>query len=184
MKDDSMRNLFLEKPSIKHKQQYEEMMNEWETYGGRINPGALRRYSKRIARNVSYEEWLKWVEEDSDNATCPPESAPQHLYFLVDDAGRVLGATSIRPCLNEALKKSGGHMGGGIRPSERMKGYATRMLSLSLPLAKSFGIDRLLITCDKDNIGSAKAIINNNGILENEIVEENGNVVQRYWIDL
>jgi predicted acetyltransferase len=42
----------------------------------------------------------------------------------------------------------------------------------------------ILITCDKDNIGSAKTIIANNGVLENELVEDNGNIVQRYWITM
>ena len=38
------------------------------------------------------------------------------------------------------------------------------------------------MVCDKDNIGSAKSIINNGGRVENEILD-NGNMIQRYWID-
>ena len=41
----------------------------------------------------------------------------------------------------------------------------------------------MLMTCDKDNIGSAKSIRNNGGVLENEFVNENGVWEQRYWID-
>lgn len=40
-----------------------------------------------------------------------------------------------------------------------------------------------LITCDKDNVASAKTMINNGAKLENEIPEGNG-ITQRYWITL
>jgi hypothetical protein len=70
-----------------------------------------------------------------------------------------------------------GHIGDGIRPSERRKGYATAMIGLALKEAKKLGIRRVLMVCDKDNIGSAKSIINNGGILENE-VEVDGIVEQ------
>ena len=48
---------------------------------------------------------------------------------------------------------------------------------------KKLGITKVLMTCDKDNIGSAKSIMNNGGILEDEVVED-GVVEQRYWITL
>lgn len=79
---------------------------------------------------------------------------------------------------------SGGHIGDGIRPSERRKGYATAMLRLALEKCRALGIRRVLMTCDKDNIGSAKSIIKNGGILENEVMNEDGVLEQRYWIDL
>lgn len=56
------------------------------------------------------------------------------------------------------------------------------MLKLALEKCNDMGIKQILITCDKDNIGSAKTIIANDGVLENELVEDNGNIVQRYWI--
>ena len=53
-------------------------------------------------------------------------------------------------------------------------------------MAKESGLrseERVLLVCDKDNIGSAKSIVKNGGILENE-VEQDGMVEQRYWIEL
>ncbi|MBO5931755.1 MAG: GNAT family acetyltransferase, partial [Clostridia bacterium] len=70
------------------------------------------------------------------------------------------------------------------RPSERRKGYATEMIRLSLIECKKVGINRVLMVCDKTNIGSAKSIIKNGGVLENEIVDDNGNIQQRYWIEV
>jgi predicted acetyltransferase len=57
------------------------------------------------------------------------------------------------------------------------------MLSMALPIAKELEINKALITCDKNNAGSAKTIINNGGVLENEVIEE-GEITQRYWIEL
>ena len=78
----------------------------------------------------------------------------------------------------------GGHIGDGIRPSERRKGYGTKIIELALVECKKLGINRVLIVCDKNNIGSRKAIINNGGVLENEAVREDGSIDQRYWIEI
>ncbi|MBR2176691.1 MAG: GNAT family N-acetyltransferase, partial [Clostridia bacterium] len=94
------------------------------------------------------------------------------------------GAVNIRHYLNDYLLKEGGHIGDGIRPSERRKGYATEMVRLALIECKKLGIDRVLMVCDKDNIGSAKSILKNGGVLEDEFLNEYGDIEQRYWIDL
>ena len=70
-----------------------------------------------------------------------------------------------------------------MRPTERRKGYATAQIKLALDKCKELGIKRVLMTCDKDNIGSAKSIINNGGVLENEI-DNDGKLLQRYWITI
>jgi predicted acetyltransferase len=110
---------------------------------------------------------------------------PDSVFFLLDvERNILLGAVNIRHYLNDYLLQFGGHIGDGIRPSERRKGYATEMIRLSLIECKKLGIDKVLMVCDKANIGSAKSIIKNGGILENEFVDEDGEVNQRYWIDL
>ena len=50
-------------------------------------------------------------------------------------------------------------------------------------LDSKLNIDKVLLVCDKDNIGSAKSIKNNGAILENEIVKD-GKTIQRYWIEI
>jgi predicted acetyltransferase len=99
------------------------------------------------------------------------------------DRNIFVGAVNIRHYLNESLLFDGGHIGDGIRPSERRKGYATAMIQLALDECKKMGITKVLMVCDKDNIGSAKSIIKNGGILENEIYSD-GVLQQRYWINL
>ena len=95
----------------------------------------------------------------------------------------MVGVVNIRHDLNEYLLKYGGHIGDGVRPSERRKGYATKMINLALKECNKLKIKRVLLVCDKNNIGSAKSIISNGGILENEVVNAD-KIIQRYWIDL
>ena len=109
---------------------------------------------------------------------------PDSVFFLLDEErNRLLGAVNIRHYLNEHLLNYGGHIGDGVRPSERRKGYATEMIRLALLECKKLGIDRALICCNSDNIGSKKSILNNGGVLEN-IVMEDGKPMERYWIEI
>lgn len=75
----------------------------------------------------------------------------------------------------------GGHIGYSVKPSERRKGYASQLIQLALDHYRARGIDRVLLTCDKDNIASAKVIQHNGGQLEDER-QENNRITQRYWI--
>ncbi len=166
-----MEELRLVRPSIEHKLQYEEMMDEWESFGGRLNPGALRRYSPIQRENVVYEKWLQWIEDDRQEG--------RELYFFMRGAA-ILGAISIRLRCAEA----DGHSGYGIRPSQRRKGYAARMLSMALPIMKGYGIDPVIITCAKDNIGSAKTIRRNGGVYVKDAADEDGEIVEIYHISV
>ena len=103
---------------------------------------------------------------------------------LDKDRNIFVGAVNIRHYLNDSLLKTGGHIGDGVRPSERRKGYATAMIALALEECRKLGIHKVLMCCDKENIASAKSIIKNGGILENEFVNSDGKVEQRYWISI
>ena len=109
---------------------------------------------------------------------------PDSTYFCLDkDRNIFVGAVNIRHYLNDNLCHTGGHIGDGIRPSERRKGCATAMIHLALEKCREMGMNKVLMTCGNDNIGSAKSIINNGGVFERE-VEEDGETEQRYWITL
>ncbi len=79
---------------------------------------------------------------------------------------------------------SGGHIGYGVRPSERRKGYATQMLALALERCKGLELDRVLITCDKNNSASAATILRAAACWKTRFWEKNGEITQRYWINL
>ena len=110
---------------------------------------------------------------------------PDSVLFLLDtETDRLLGAVHIRHYLNDALREWSGHIGIGIRPGERRRGYAAEMLRLALDECRKLGIDRVQITCDKANIGSARAIVKNGGVLEREYVNPAGAERQQYGIAL
>ena len=97
-----------------------------------------------------------------------------------------VGELHIRHWLIPALEKEGGHIGYTIAPSMRGKGFGTQQLALGLEKAHAlFGLDRVLVTCDSDNVASARVIQKNGGVFENEVVSDHsGKPVSRYWIDL
>lgn len=110
---------------------------------------------------------------------------PWSTFWLVRGGARVLGVSRLRHRLSERLLVSGGHIGYDIRPSERRKGYGTRLLALTLPRARAMGIERALVTCLAGNLGSARIIEGNGGVFQDEIFsEEMGGQLRRYWIDL
>jgi len=86
--------------------------------------------------------------------------------FLVADVdGRIVGRTSIRHRLNDALARYGGHIGYGVLPEHRRRGHATAILRASLLLARDLGITSALVTCDDDNTGSRTVIERCGGVL-------------------
>jgi len=111
----------------------------------------------------------------------PDGWVPCDTYWAVV-GGRVVGQVRLRHRLIEALLKRGGHIGYEVRPSERGKGYATRILALTLDRARERGITRALVTCNHDNPASARVIEKNGGVFEDE-VEFDGALNRRYWID-
>lgn len=113
----------------------------------------------------------------------PNTSVPATTYFAFYE-NRIVGNIQIRHYLNDYLLSTYGHIGYGVRPSERRKGCATQMLALALDKYREIGVDRVLLSCDKNNIGSIKTVLKNNGIFDMEFTEENGNIVQQYWITL
>lgn len=132
-----------------------------------------------------FDKWLKKIKNDRTRENVEDGRVPASMYLGIRKLdNKVVGTLQIRHELNEKLLKDCGHIGYGVRPSERKKGYVTEMIRLALDKAKKIGINRVLMVCYKDNIGSKKAIIKNGGVLENEIPAENGKIDQRYWISL
>lgn len=152
-----------------------EMMDEWSRAGEKIVPHAIAKADYHDA-----DAYLRAL----DGSNPPPGLVEAKTFFCLDaDRGIFVGAVNIRLRLNEALLRNGGHIGDGVRPSERRRGIATKMIGLALEECRKLGINRVLMVCSKENIGSAKSIMNNGGVLENEIVVD-GETEQRYWITL
>lgn len=167
--------LTLVKPARSFKNAYLEMIEEWSNSDEKSIPWVLQFDA------ANFEGMLEQLQSLKESTNLGEGQVNSSTYRLYAGNQRLLGAVNIRHTLQDGLSNTGGHIGYGIRPSERRKGYATELLRLALLEADRLGIAKALVVCDKINIGSAKVIVNNGGILESEAVV-NGTEAQTYSI--
>ena len=140
--------------------------------------------SAGLDRFSSIEVWLEELKKRSCEDTVPKGLVPSSTYLGVREKDNyIVGMIDIRHYLNEYLTQVGGHIGYGVRKTERNKGYAKQMLKLALEKCKELKIKKVLITCDEDNIASEKVILSANAKLE-DIRNVDGENKKRFWIDL
>lgn len=132
------------------------------------------------SNRLTSTEYGEWVEKIHNNVDIPDKEWGKSLtYLCLNDENKLIGLLSVRYDLSEEKAMEFGHIGYGVRPSERRKGYATQMLRFALKECKKYGLNKVLVGCYKDNIGSVKTIIKNKGKL---IKENNIEVkISDYW---
>jgi predicted acetyltransferase len=174
----------LARPSVRHARSY---------------VAALREGFRRGAQEILPERRIREIEEDFaayiaaitdqtgkvrlPNGEIVPK-VPFSVFWLIEDE-EFIGEASIRHELNDWLLQEGGHVGYGIRPSRQGRGYGRLILALALEECRRLGIDRVLVTCDDENLASARIIEANGGELENVIEDRVGRgPLRRYWIYL
>lgn len=118
-------------------------------------------------------------------AELPDDAVHNDLYWIVDDR-EVVGFLSFRHELNEWLREAGGHIGYSVRESRRRQGYASAALRLGLERAREIGLERVMVTCDDDNVGSYRTIEGAGGVLQ-DVSDQSARghaMLRRYWIAL
>ena len=139
---------------------------------------------ENISKQVTYDSFLEQLEKNKHQELIKPEYSPQTTFGVFDD-NKLVGGFNLRHIIKGNLINHGGNIGYLIRPSERKKGYGTIMLGLALEKAREIGLEKVLISCREDNIGSAKIIEKNDGVYENDYYDEQLNkTYKRYWIYL
>ena len=170
-------NLYLKYPGINDKDDWLDYTNEYfETNERSVVSG----YKK----GSDYKEWLDKINDERDGIL-EENRVPASVYFLMN-GNKIVGCISIRHNLNnDSLKVFGGHIGYNVRPSERCKGYGTKMLYLALFKCEELGLSDVMVTCKKNNIGSMKVIEANGGKLQKEIfIPDENEIFRIYWINV
>ena len=134
---------------------------------------------------LTAEAWLEILKMREKEETCPPGGVTSDCFIAVRLSDkRIIGIIDFRHHINHPiLSVWGGHIGFTVRPNERQKGYAKEMLHQNLQTCRNHGLEKVLLTCDYDNIASEKTIISNGGKFEKE-VNVDGKIMKRYWIIL
>jgi predicted acetyltransferase len=129
------------------------------------DPNFVRSYHS----DLSFTGYLHILEETEQGRGLAVGHVPSTLLFGF--VGReIVGRLMLRHSLNEFLSRVGGHIGFVVVPGHRRRGHATEMLKQGLGIARSMGLQRVLVTCDEDNIASRRTIEKCGGSYENSYV--------------
>lgn len=175
--------LKLVEPDKKYIEQYKDAYN---LILNKVKEGYVKKHDITFI-NPDEIDVIEKHKDSRDISKIPSHYVPSYNYFLVDD-DIFIGEIHIRVRLTDNLLRYGGHIGYAINPKYWNQCYGTKMLELGLKKAKKLvEEDRVLITCDDDNIGSCKVIEANGGVLENKVENTDCGerfLTRRYWIDL
>jgi len=142
-------------------------------------PNFLRYYEE----GMSFAGYLELLRQWARGEHLPPGYVPSTFLFAFDGS-RIVGRVMIRHELNEFLRHVGGHIGYVVVPEFRRRGYATAILRQALRIAyRDLGLDRVLVTCDDDNVGSIRTIEKNGGVLDSIVTGADLRPKRRYWIN-
>ena len=174
-----MGEIRLVRPAREHERAVMEYRAEFLRDGDSLDGTAGLRHAE------SYLSWMeKVLKNEFPETVCEGLVEATTFLALRESDGALIGFIDVRHRLNDYLMQFGGHIGYSVRACERQKGYATEMLRQALLYAKTLGLRKVLVTCNNDNEASRRTILSNGGVLESEVVEECGQIVQRYWIAL
>ena len=179
-----MDKLYFEIPSINRKEDIIEYINEFAEYKSDLNGiGSL----DKILEGYTFEEALERCLNMKDKTYAEKVGrCPGKTFLLIRESdNKLIGTLNLRWDLNEAMQRFGGHIGYGIRPTERRKGYNKINLYLGMIEAQKVGLERVMLDCDVNNIGSDKTLKALGGKLERtEIDPSDGILTNVYWFNV
>lgn len=173
-----------ERPSLNRKNEIIEYLDEFVEFGSDINgSGSLDKIYEGDTFEEALDRCLKMEDEDYARSI---NRCPGKTFLLIrEDDNRIVGSINIRWNLNEEMLQFGGHIGYGIRPTERRKGYNKINLYMGFIEAKKAGLDKIMVDCDVNNLGSDKTLRALGGSLERtEIDPSDGALTNVYWFDV
>ena len=179
-----MEKFYFEIPSLEIKNEIIEYLDEFVKYGSDINgSGSL----DKICDGYTFEEALDRCLKMEDEEYAKSVGRCQSRTFLLirENDNKIVGTINVRWNLNEATLRFGGHIGYGIRPTERRKGYNKINLYLGMLEAKKVGLEKVMLDCDVNNLGSDKTLKALGGKLERtEVDPSDGILTNVYWFNV
>ena len=165
-----MEKFYLEKPSMKRKDEIIEYVNERVKYESDINGIELL---CKILEGYTFEQTLERCLNMENEEYVRKFGRCQIKTFLLvrENDNKIVGAINVRWNLSEEMLQFGGNIGYGIRPTERQKGYNKINLYLGLIEAKKVGLDKVKLDCEVSNLASNKTIRALDGTLERTEVD-------------
>ena len=173
LEESTMNELELIFPTKHHETAAADYLQEHITHGENTLHG-----DSFLDEAKDYNLWLTQINEALQ------VEIPSIIFFAIRKSdNKMIGTINIRHPY-EGYVKIHGHIGYGVRPTERGKGYATAMLKLALEYCKTIGLEQVLLTCDDTNTASAKTITKCGGVFECKSQQPEGYTLQRYWIHI
>ena len=175
-----MEKFYLERPSFERKDEIIEYINEFVEYNSEINgTGGL----DKIIEGYTFEQALERCLSMEDENYAKKINRCQSKTFLLirENDNRIVGTINVRWNLTEAMKRFGGNIGYGIRPTERRKGYNKINLYLGMQEAQKLGLDRVMLDCDVNNLGSDRTLKALGGVLERTEVDPEDNILTNVY---
>jgi len=179
-----MEKFYFEYPSLERKNEIIENLDEFKKYNSDINgSGGLDKIYEGLTFEEALDRCLKMQDEEyakSINKCCG-----KTFLLIREEDNKLVGTINLRWNLTKELLNFGGHIGYGIRPTERRKGYNKIQLYMVLKEAKKMGLDRVMLDCKVTNLGSDNTIKALGGILERcEVDPYDNKLTNVYWIDV
>ncbi len=179
-----MEKFYYEKPSLKRKEEIIDFLDEFVKYKSDINgSGGLDKIYEGLPFEQALDRCLKMEDEAYAKSI---GKCPGKTFFLIrENDNKIVGTINVRWNLNEEMLKFGGHIGYGIRPTERQKGYNKINLYMGLLEAKKLNLKRVMLDCGVNNIGSNKSILALGGVLDRCEIDPYDNLKTNvYWINV
>lgn len=176
-----MEKFYFESPSLERKNEIIEYLDEFVEYGSNINgSGSL----DKIYDGYTFEEALeRCLNMENEEYSKKFERCPARTFLLIRESdNKIVGSINIRWNLNEKMLQFGGHIGYGIRPTERRKGYNKINLYLGLLEAKKLGLEKVTLACESTNIASIKTIESLGGILNYSEIDPSDGILTNIYI--